>query len=213
MAALLIGCKEAQDKAKDVAKKADNAVDKATSTLDLDEIKKRLTSAKERLAKNLEALDDCGWAASSMSNSGQGNDEVRAGRASRRPSAFSLLLKIQLSRVLTDRGTEYCGNPEQHEYQLYLAVEDIEHTKTKVRHPQTNGICERFHKTVLNEFYRVAFRKKLYTTIDTLQNDLDAWLREYNENRPHQGRWCFGQTPMSTFLDSLNLAREKMIAA
>ena len=121
--------------------------------------------------------------------------------------------EIPLSRVLTDRGTEYCGNPEQHQFELYLAVEDIEHTRTKVRHPQTNGICERFHKTVLNEFYRVAFRKKLYATIEELQVDLDAWVHQYNTDRPHQGRWCFGKTPMVTFLDSLNLAREKMIAA
>jgi transposase InsO family protein len=118
---------------------------------------------------------------------------------------------ISLQRVLTDRGTEYCGNHETHEYELYLAVEDIDHTRTKTRHPQTNGICERFNKTCLNEFYRVAFRKKLYTTLDELQADLDAWLKEYNEERPHQGRWCFGKTPMQTFLDSVPLAMEKML--
>src|SRR5690606_23507129 len=101
---------------------------------------------------------------------------------------------IPLSRVLTDRGTEYCGSPERHEYELYLAVEDIDHTRTKAKSPQTNGICERFHKTVLDEFYRVAFRKRLYHTINELQADLDAWIREYNEVRTHQGRWCFGKT-------------------
>jgi transposase InsO family protein len=120
---------------------------------------------------------------------------------------------IPLSRVLTDRGTEYCGNPEHHEYELYLAVEDIEHTRTKVKRPQTNGICERFHKTVLDEFYRVAFRKTLYATVEALQADLDGWIRAYNEERPHQGRWCFGKTPMKTFLDSLPMAKEKMLAA
>ena len=120
---------------------------------------------------------------------------------------------IALSRVLTDRGTEYCGNPEHHEYELYLAVEDIDHTRTKTKSPQTNGICERFHKTVLNEFYRVAFRKKVYRSIDELQVDLDLWLCEYNETRPHQGRWCFGKTPMQTFLDALPTTKEKMIAA
>ena len=87
---------------------------------------------------------------------------------------------IPLSRVLTDRGTEYCGSPEHHEYELYLAVEDIDHTRTKTKSPQTNGICERFHKTGLDEFYRVAFRKKLYRSLDELQADLDAWLKEYN---------------------------------
>jgi transposase InsO family protein len=120
---------------------------------------------------------------------------------------------IPLQRILTDRGTEYCGNPERHEYELYLAVEDIDHTRTKTKSPQTNGICERFQKTVLNEFYRVAFRKKLYTTLDEIQTDLDVWLREYNETRPHQGRWCFGKTPMQTFLDTVPLAQEKILAA
>ena len=120
---------------------------------------------------------------------------------------------IKLLRVLTDRGSEYCGNPERHEYELYLAIEDIDHSRTKAKSPQTNGICERFHKTVLNEFYRVAFRKKVYCSIDELQADLDGWIREYNEQRPHQGRWCFGKTPMQTFLDAMPMTKEKMIAA
>jgi transposase InsO family protein len=121
--------------------------------------------------------------------------------------------EIRLLRVLTDRGTEYCGNPERHEYELYLAVEDIDHSRTKTKSPQTNGIVERFHKTVLDEFYRVVFRKKIYRTIEALQADLDAWIKAYNEQRPHQGRWCFGKTPMQTFIDSVPLAREKLIAA
>jgi len=120
---------------------------------------------------------------------------------------------ICLNRVLTDRGTEYCGNPEHHEYELYLAVEDIDHTRTKTKSPQTNGICERFHKTVLNEFYRVAFRKKIYGTIDELQADLDLWVEHYNTERPHQGRWCFGKTPMQTFLDTVPIAKEKLLRA
>jgi transposase InsO family protein len=120
---------------------------------------------------------------------------------------------VKLLRVLTDRGTEYCGSPERHEYELYLAVEDIDHSRTKAKSPQTNGIVERFHKTVLNEFYRVAFRKKVYAGIAELQADLDAWIAEYNELRSHQGRWCFGKTPMQTLLDALPLAKEKLIAA
>ena len=92
-------------------------------------------------------------------------------------------------------------------------MEDIDHTRTKTKSPQTNGICERFHKTGLDEFYRVAFRKKLYRSLDELQADLDAWLKEYNEVRTHQGRWCFGKTPMQTFVDTLPLAKEKMLQA
>jgi len=121
--------------------------------------------------------------------------------------------EVKLTRVLTDRGTEYCGNPEHHEYELYLAVEDVDHSRTKAKNPQTNGIVERFHKTVLDEFYRVAFRKRIYGSIAELQADLDAWVRSYNENRPHQGRWCFGKTPMQTFLDAVPIARDKLIAA
>jgi transposase InsO family protein len=121
--------------------------------------------------------------------------------------------EIPLNRVLTDRGTEYCGAPDRHEYELYLAVENIDHTRTKTRHPQTNGICERFHKTMLNEFYRVVFRKKIYRTLEDLQADLDGWIEEYNAQRPHQGRWCYGKTPMQTFVDSVPLAKEKILAA
>jgi Winged helix-turn helix len=83
---------------------------------------------------------------------------------------------VRLLRMLTDRGIEYCGNPERHEYELYLAVEDIDHSRTKTKSPKTNGICERFHKTA------------------------------------HQGRWCFGKTPMQTFLDAIPIAKEKMVA-
>ena len=119
--------------------------------------------------------------------------------------------EIPVSRVLTDRGTEYCGRPESHEYELYLAIENIDHTRTKARSPQTNGICERFHKTPLDEFYRIAFRKRLYGSIAELQGDLDDWLQIYNMERTHQGRWCFGKTPMQTFLDTLPLAKEKLL--
>ena len=118
---------------------------------------------------------------------------------------------VVLQRVLTDRGTEYCGTHDRHEYELYLAVENIDHSRTKTKSPQTNGIVERFHKTMLDEFYRIAFRKKIYATIEELQTDLDSWLAEYNEVRTHQGRYCYGKTPMQTFLDAAPAAREKQI--
>jgi len=96
-------------------------------------------------------------------------------------------------------------------YQLYLAIENIDHTKTKARSPQTNGICERFHKTVLQESYQVAFRKKIYRTLEELQADLGMWSKQYNDGRPHSGKYCFGKTPAQTFLDSIPLAKEKML--
>ena len=73
---------------------------------------------------------------------------------------------IPLLRILTDRGTEFKGKPEHHEYELYLSLEGIDHTKTQVRHPQTNGICERLHRTMQEEFYAIAFRKKLYDNLE-----------------------------------------------
>lgn len=117
---------------------------------------------------------------------------------------------IPVMRVLTDRGTEYCGTPERHYYELFLQLNDIEHSRTKAKSPQTNGICERFHQTVLNEFYKIAFRKNVYKSVDQLQDDLDFYMLEYNEERTHQGKRCKGKTPMQTFLDSLHLAREKL---
>lgn len=119
---------------------------------------------------------------------------------------------LPMLRILTDRGTEYCGKVEQHDYQLYLAINDIEHTKTKAMSPQTNGICERFHKTILNEFYQVMFRKKLYGDLDTLQSDLDEWLAHYNNERTHQGKMCNGRTPMETLLDGKRIWAEKNLS-
>jgi transposase InsO family protein len=118
---------------------------------------------------------------------------------------------VSLLRVLTDRGSEYCGAIEHHEYQLYLALENIDHSKTKARHPQTNGICERFHRTMKDEFYSIAFRKKIYHSIEELQQDVDEWLLVYNHQRPHSGRYCYGKTPMQTFSESKHLAEAKML--
>jgi len=118
---------------------------------------------------------------------------------------------VRLLRILTDRGTEYCGNRERHEYQLYLAIEDIDHSRTKARSPQTNGICERFHRTMQDEFYAIAFRKKIYHSLDEIQKDADRWIEEYNTERTHSGKYCFGKTPWQTFLDSKYLADEKML--
>ena len=115
-------------------------------------------------------------------------------------------------RILTDRGTEYCGKPENHDYQLYLALNHIEHSRTKANHPQTNGICERFHKTILQEFYQVTFRRKIYQSIEELQVDLDDWMIYYNNARTHQGKMCCGRTPMQTLIDAKELWDDKITA-
>ena len=120
--------------------------------------------------------------------------------------------ELPVLRILIDRGTEYCGKADRHDDQLYLAINDIEHTRTKVRYPQTNGICERFHKTILNEFYQSALRRKIYKTVDELQADLDEWIEYYNNDRTHQGKMCCGRTPIETFIDGKKIWQEKLIA-
>jgi transposase InsO family protein len=118
---------------------------------------------------------------------------------------------LPVLRILTDRGTEFCGRPDKHDYQLFLAINDIDHTKTKVKHPQTNGICERFHKTILQEFYQVTFRKNLYETIEQLQADLDQWMHHYNTERTHQGKVCCGRTPFETMIGGKEIWKEKFV--
>ncbi|MFO2486411.1 IS481 family transposase, partial [Legionella pneumophila serogroup 9] len=118
---------------------------------------------------------------------------------------------LPILRILTDRGTEYCGKVEHHDYQLYLAINNIDHTKTKANSPQTNGICERFHKTILQEFYQVTFRKKIYESIDELQKDLDEWMDYYNNQRTHQGKMCCGRTPIQTLIEDKQIWMEKFI--
>jgi transposase InsO family protein len=118
---------------------------------------------------------------------------------------------VPLLRVLTDRGSEYCGNRESHEYALYLDLENIEHTRTKTKSPQTNGICERFHQTIQNEFYASAFRRKLYRSIEEIQADVDVWMEGYNAERTHSGKYCYGKTPLRTFIESAKLAHDRQL--
>ena len=77
---------------------------------------------------------------------------------------------------------------------------------------QTNGICERIHKTILNEFYKVTFRKKFYGDIDELQKDLDEWMAYFNNGRTHQDMMCCGRTPMEILVDGKTVWAEKNLA-
>jgi hypothetical protein len=101
-------------------------------------------------------------------------------------------------------GREFCGRPDQHPYELFLQLEEIEHRTTKVRRPQSNGIVERFHRTVLDEHFRVEGRRTWFETIEEMQVVLDDWLVSYNTKRPHQGHNMAGRTPRQVFIDGLN---------
>jgi len=116
-------------------------------------------------------------------------------------------LGINIEAVLTDNGKEFCGT-EAHPYRIYLALNDIEHRRSKVRRPRTNGFVERFNRTILDEFFRIAFRTKFYESIEELQADLDKWLNHYNTERPHLGYRNLGKRPWETIQEYLNSVRE-----
>lgn len=117
-------------------------------------------------------------------------------------------LDIPVEKILTDNGREFCGT-DNHPFELYLQLNEIKHKRTKVAHPQTNGFVERFHRTVLDEFFRLVFRTKFYETVETLQSDLDAWLVEYNTQRPHQGYRNRGRRPMDVIQDYIKQRQER----
>lgn len=118
---------------------------------------------------------------------------------------------MSVLRVLTDRGLEYCGPVETHKFELFLHLNDIEHTKTKARHPQTNGCVERLNQIIQNEFYAVAFRKKIYTSLQEMQIDLDKFMYEYNYERTNQGKHCRGKTPAETLEAGYELYKKYVI--
>lgn len=114
---------------------------------------------------------------------------------------FYLAVGITILHILTDNGSEYCGDEINHDYELLLNYYDIKHRRIKVRNPQTNGFVERFNRTVMEEFFIGAFRMKWYYSIEELQRDLDEWLYHYNFKRGHQGYRVKGKTPAQVLLD------------
>jgi len=116
--------------------------------------------------------------------------------------------------ILTDNGREYCGRMDGHPFELFLQLEDIEHRTTKVRRPQSNGIVERMHRTLLEEHFGIQGRVKFYENLDEMQNDLDSYLYVYNHERAHQGRNMNGRTPHQAFVEGIpNPAIEEETAA
>lgn len=118
---------------------------------------------------------------------------------------------IQVGAVLTDNGKEFCGT-ETHPFELYLAFSDIEHRRTQIKRPQSNGFVERFNRTVLDEFFRIAFREKFYESVEALQADLDTWLHHYNFERPHLGYRNLGKRPIDSIQDYLASVQDMKIS-
>ena len=117
--------------------------------------------------------------------------------------------RARITTILSDNGREFCGRPDQHPYELFLQLEEIEHRTTRVRRPQTNGFIERFHRTLLDEHLRVLGRTKWYESVEEMQIDLDTYLEHYNRKRPHQGRGMDGRTPYQAFKQGLPRKRAR----
>ena len=115
--------------------------------------------------------------------------------------------------ILTDNGREYCGRPDSHPFELFLQLEDIEHRTTQIRRPQSNGIVERLHRTLLDEHFRIQGRVKFYENLDEMQIDLDNYLHAYNYERAHQGRNMNGRTPHQAFVEGIPNHVEKEVPA
>jgi transposase InsO family protein len=109
----------------------------------------------------------------------------------------------KVEAVLSDNGREFCGREDRHPYELFLQLEGIEHKRTRVNRPQSNGIVERLHRTLLDEHFRVEGRRTWFETIAEMQTVLDAYLVQYNTKRPHQGRGMNGRTPSKAFTDGI----------
>jgi hypothetical protein len=114
------------------------------------------------------------------------------------------LLTPQEPRICCSNSASFLPHPQ-------FFLESIDHTRTKTKSPQTNGICERFHQTIQNEFYASAFRRKLYHSLQELQGNVDAWIESYNAERTHIGKYCYGKTPLDTFIESATLAYDKQL--
>jgi len=118
---------------------------------------------------------------------------------------------VEIEHLLTDNGREYCGRPVGHPFELYLAIQQIQHRRTDIGSPETNGFCERFHRTVKEEFYAVAFRRTFYESLEQLQHDLDDFVAFYNRERAHQGYRTQGRTPFQTFSEGVAQMRREEV--
>jgi len=108
---------------------------------------------------------------------------------------------VRITALLTDNGKEFTTHwaSKDHRFERALAEQGIQHRYTQVRHPWTNGFAERLNRTILEEFYQVVLRKKIYGSLEELQRDLDQFLAFYNFRRPHQGYRTKGRCPADLF--------------
>ena len=119
---------------------------------------------------------------------------------------------VDIEHLLTDNGREFCGRELHHPFELFLAINQTEHRTTRIHSPETNGFCERFNRTIKEEFFSVAFRKTFYERLDQLQDDLDRYMEFYNHQRSHQGYRTKGRTPYQAFKDGINLVSQEEAA-
>ena len=111
-------------------------------------------------------------------------------------------LDVPIQSVLTDNGLEFTTHhtSKNHSFERLVRELAIKHRLTKVRHPWTNGACERLNRTLLEEFYQVAFRTKIYQSVLQLNDDLNRFIEFYNCQRTHQGKRTKGKVPAELYL-------------
>jgi len=112
-------------------------------------------------------------------------------------------LDLPVKAVQTNNAREFCST-ETHPYAPYLNLNGIEHRRTKVRTPKTNGFVERFNGTVLDEFFREKMLTNFNDSVEPLQAGLEYWLRDYNTERPHIGYRNMGRRPLDTVMQFVN---------
>lgn len=103
--------------------------------------------------------------------------------------------RFEIKAIITNNSREYCGR-DNHHYELFLMLNDIEHRHTRVRQFQANGFVKRFGRIAIAEFFAKRINERTNVTLEGLQTDFDVWLSDYNTKRPHRGFPNMGKTPL-----------------
>jgi len=112
---------------------------------------------------------------------------------------------VDLESVLSDNGTEFTGS----QFQGLLDDYEIQHRRIPKGKPIYNGYCERFQRTIFEEFYQKIFREKIFNSLESLQKELEQYLLYYNFKRPHFGISPKGVIPIDCLKAKRSFLRQR----
>lgn len=112
---------------------------------------------------------------------------------------------VTIESILTDNGTEFTDR----KFRKMLFDYEITHKRIPPGKPMLNGYCERFQRTILEEFYQPVFRKRFFSSIEELQTELTKFLVYYNFERAHFGITKTGAIPAETLKAKINVLRQR----